>query len=91
MNLQGSNIFSSTGVDQEENAREIEKLDEELRELEKKLGVKSDPKKKDRLQKSIESEGLGKGFLSFLDDIGSKVKNKSLKTMKRDEYAKKVD
>lgn len=85
-----ANLFGPTGVDQEENAREIQKLDDEIKELEKKLGVK-DAKKKDKLQKSIESEGLGKGFLSFLDEIGSKVKNKGLKSLKREEYAKQVD
>ena len=86
------NIFSSTTIDQDDNVREIHNLEDEIKELEKKLGVKSDPKKKDKLQKSIESEGLGKGFLSFLDEIESKVKNtKFKKNMKLDEYAQKAD
>ena len=48
--------------------------------LEKKLGIKNDPKKKKRVIKSLEQEGLGDGFMDFLDGIENKLK------MKKDTY-----
>ena len=59
------------------NGEEIENLEAEIEYLEKKLGVGGDKKKKDKLMKQIEGEGLGVGFLSFLDGIAGKVKDSS--------------
>lgn len=42
--------------------------------LEKKLGLKLDKKRKERNNRQAEQEGLGVGFLSFLDRIDSKVR-----------------
>ena len=64
-------------LDPDGNGEEIEKLEAEIQYLESKLGVKGDKKKKDKLQKQIEGEGLGVGFLSFLDGIAGKVKDSS--------------
>ena len=44
--------------------------------LEKKLGIKGDKKKKNKIMQQIEMEGLGIGFMDFLDEIDTKVKNK---------------
>ena len=63
---------------------EIEKLDDEIAQLERKLGVKGDKRKKDKIQKQIEQEGLGVGFMSFLDEIDSLVKDTSKKYKKKD-------
>ena len=38
--------------------------------------MKNDPKKKKRIYKSLEQEGLGDGFMDFLDDIENKIKLK---------------
>lgn len=57
-----------------QNLIEIEKEDKEIAELERKLGLKTDKKRRDRSNKQIELEGLGIGFMSFLDKMESKVK-----------------
>ena len=48
-------------------------LDDEIDELEKKLGLAGDVKRKKKYMKKIENEGLGVGFLDFLDDIEVKA------------------
>ena len=45
-------------------------------QLERKMGLKSDVKRKKRFNDSIDREGLGLGFMSFLDDIEKKAKLK---------------
>ena len=52
----------------DENLEEIDALDDEIKQLEKKLGGGK------RVNKGIEMEGMGIGFLDFLDGIDSKVK-----------------
>ena len=59
---------------QNQNLQEIEKLDDEIEYLEKKLRM-GDSKKRKKVQESIEMEGMGVGFLSFLDSIENTVKN----------------
>lgn len=44
--------------------------------LEKKLGLNKDVKRKARHDRQTEMEGLGLGFLSFLDDIDKKARLK---------------
>jgi hypothetical protein len=39
----------------------------EIEQLERKLGLKSDKKRKERNDKQVEMEGFGKGFMSFLN------------------------
>ena len=67
------------------NEEEISKLDKEIKMLEKKLGIKNDAKRKKRLYKEAEVEGLGKGFMDFLDNVTSKVKMDN-KKYKPEEY-----
>jgi len=62
------------------------RLDGEIGYLEKMLKVNSDAKAKRKIQKSIENEGLGIGFMDFLDDIENKVKAKSAAGYSRKEY-----
>ena len=38
------------------------------------MGLKTDVKRKKRFNDSIDREGLGRGFMSFLDDIETKAK-----------------
>ena len=52
----------------------IGELDNEIEHLERKLGVKGDKKRLGKIQKSIENEGMGKGFLDFLDGIPEVVR-----------------
>ena len=53
--------------------------------LERKLGIKNDEKRKQRVNQQIESIGFGKGFMSFIDSIGTKVKSNS-KSYRPQEY-----
>lgn len=64
---------------QESNLKEIDNLDREIEYLEGKLGVRNDKKKKEKINKQGEREGLGIGFLSFLDGISGKVKDSAYK------------
>jgi hypothetical protein len=41
--------------------------------LEKKLGVKNNEKRKKKLNKIIDVEGFGDGFMDFLDGIENKI------------------
>ena len=68
------------------NADELDRLDGEIGYLERRLKTSSDAKAKKKLQKSIENEGLGIGFMDFLDDIENKVKAKSAAGYTRQEY-----
>ena len=61
----------------------IGEIDNEIEYLERKLGVRGDQKKVKKLQSQLENEGLGLGFLDFLDAIPAKVKNKAVS---KDEY-----
>ena len=56
------------------NLEEIDNLDNEIKQLERKMGLKTDVKRKKRFNDSIDREGLGLGFMSFLDDIETKAK-----------------
>lgn len=46
----------------EENAKEIGNLDDEITQLEKKLGLSKDAKRKKRNDEQTNNEGFGKGF-----------------------------
>lgn len=59
------------------NVDELDRIEGEIGYLEKRLKVSSDAKAKRKIQKSIENEGLGIGFMDFLDDIENRVKEKS--------------
>jgi len=48
--------------------------------------MKGDQKMKSRIHKSIENEGMGVGFLDFLDTISSKVKQTDINDYKQTEY-----
>lgn len=52
--------------------------------LEKKLGLKNNEKMKKKVTKKIEMEGMGVGFLDFLDEITETVKDN--KKFKQKEY-----
>ena len=54
--------------------------------MESKLGMKGNKKMKQKVHQSIENEGMGIGFLDFLDEIANKVKMKNLKEYKKQEY-----
>ena len=58
----------------DENQEEIDKIDDEIRMLEKKLGLNKDVKRKARNDKQTDLEGYGLGFMSFLDTIETKAK-----------------
>ena len=64
------------------NLEEIENEDNEIKMLERKLGIRTDEKRKKRYFNRIEQEGLGLGIFDFLDDIEKKAK------LNRDEYVK---
>ena len=49
-------------------------LDDEINQLEARLGLSKDQKKRSKYMKKVENEGLGLGFLDFLDDIEVKAK-----------------
>ena len=68
------------------NTDELDRLDGEIGYLERRLKTSSDAKAKKKIQKSIENEGLGIGFMDFLDDIENKVKAKSAAGYTRKEY-----
>ena len=53
---------------------EIEKDDDEIKQLERKLGIRTDSKRKKRYLTRIEEEGLGLGIFDFLDNIDRKAK-----------------
>lgn len=52
----------------------IEDEDKEIKELERKLGLRTDEKRKKRYLQRIEEEGLGLGIFDFLKDIETKAK-----------------
>ena len=56
------------------NIAEIDNDDNEIKMLERKLGIRTDPKRKNRYFQRIEQEGLGLGIFDFLDDIEKKAK-----------------
>ena len=58
---------------QDENLKEIDSLDKEIKELERKMGLRTDAKRRKRMNDTIDREGLGLGFMSFLDDIECKA------------------
>ena len=57
-------------------SNEIEKanLDREIAQLERKLGIAANDRKRRRLNQVVEEEGFGKGFMQFVDGIEKKVK-----------------
>lgn len=57
-------------------SNEIEKanLDREIAQLERKLGIAANDRKRRRLNQVVEEEGFGKGFMQFVDGIEQKVK-----------------
>ena len=56
-----------------QNEDEKVKLDREIVELERKLGIKTCDRKRRKLNSAIEQEGYGTGFMKFIDGIKSKV------------------
>ena len=57
-----------------QNMLAIEDEDKEIKELERKLGLRTDEKRKKRYLQRIEEEGLGLGIFDFLKDIETKAK-----------------
>ena len=57
-------------------SNELEKanLDREIAQLERKLGIAANDRKRRRLNQVVEEEGFGKGFMQFVDGIEQKVK-----------------
>lgn len=55
------------------NTEEVKKLDREIAMLEKKLGIKNNSKKRQKVNQAIEDEGFGKGFMDFLDQLDGKI------------------
>jgi hypothetical protein len=68
-----------------QNEVEKKRLDDEIKMLEKKLGIKNDAKRKKKVNKEIEGLGFGTGFMDFIDGIETKV-IKSKKEYKPQEY-----
>lgn len=62
-----------------DNKKLIEQEDAEIGYLEKMLKVKGDSKKKQKIHKSIDREGLGIGFMDFLDNIENVVRKEGVK------------
>ena len=56
------------------NMEQIDELDDEIKELEKKLGLNMNKDRKKRYLDKIEREGLGIDFFSFLDGIEKEAK-----------------
>ena len=56
------------------NLEEINKEDDEIKALERKLGIRTDAKRSKRYYQRIEEEGLGLGIFDFLDNIDQKAK-----------------
>ena len=56
------------------NLEEIENDDDEIKMLERKLGIRTDDKRKKRFQNRIEQEGLGLGIFDFLEGIEKNAK-----------------
>jgi len=56
-----------------QNEDEKVKLDREIVELERKLGIKTCDRKRRKLNSAIEQEGYGTGFMKFIDGIKTKV------------------
>lgn len=56
------------------NLAQIDELDDEIKDLEKKLGLNMNKDRKKRYLDKIEREGLGLDFFSFLDGIEKKSK-----------------
>lgn len=54
--------------------------------LEKRLGFKSDKKRRDRNNKQTEMEGFGMGFMDYLDNLNRKVKMDVSKYSQPEEY-----
>ena len=57
-----------------ENLKEIDDLDDDIKELERKLGIRTDAKRRERNNTQTDREGFGIGFMSFLDQIETKTK-----------------
>lgn len=77
--LDGNESDHSVGWKQK-NATEISADDQEIKMLERKLGIRTDSKRQKRFFTRIEQEGLGVGIFDFLNEIESKAK------LSRDEY-----
>ena len=58
----------------DENQREIDEIDKEIKELERKMGLRTDGKRRKRMNDALDKEGMGLGFMSFLDDIDGKAR-----------------
>ena len=71
-------------IDKGENLREIDNLDDQIAALEAKLGVANDSKGRRKLKKQAEMEGMGVGFMDFVDEISGIVKGNTSKYEKRD-------
>ena len=56
------------------NLEEIDKDDDEIKQLERKLGIRTDAKRKKRYFQRIEEEGLGLGIFDYLDNIDKLAK-----------------
>ena len=63
--------------------KEIYELDNEIDQLERKLGFKDEKRKKRNIIQT-EMEGFGKGFITFLDSLDKKVKQNIDKYSKQD-------
>lgn len=68
------NVSDHDSAWKEKNVEEIDKLDSEIKMLERNLGIRTDAKRKKRFFSRIEEEGLGLGIFDFLEDINKKVK-----------------
>lgn len=66
------------------NLQAIEEDDDEIKQLERKLGIRTDEKRKKRYLSRIEEEGLGLGIFDFLEDIERNAK------LRPDEYQRPI-
>lgn len=58
------------------NKQLLDQDEAEIQYLEKMLGIKNDSKKKQKIHNSIDKEGVGIGFMDFLDNIENIVGEK---------------
>ena len=63
---------------------QIEEDEKEIMRLEKKLNVHGDTKKKDKMRRQWKIEGMGVGFMEFVEGVSSVVKGKEQKWSKRE-------